>query len=272
MKNGKSEVMVSILCCVYNHEPYLRQCLDGFVSQKTTFPFEAIIHDDLSTDGSAAIIKEYAEKYPDIIKPYFEKENQFSKHDGSLFKIIYPLCKGKYTAMCEGDDYWTDPLKLQKQVDIMENDPSLAFCFHRCKSTSGANVYPDEPPSNRLTAKHIILHHYIPTASLLYRTELMDDVDDFNLTIGDIPMEIQLAMQGDVYFIDEYMSVYRNDNNNSLTHNREHRKKSINVRVKLYYKLLKKYKFKRYSIYLLYSLVHSIAQLPLIVRNVYLRK
>lgn len=86
--------MLSIRCMVYNHEPYLRDCLEGFVMQKTTFRFEAIVHDDASTDGSATIIKEYAEKYPDIIKPIYETENQYSKRDGSLGHIMHEACKG----------------------------------------------------------------------------------------------------------------------------------------------------------------------------------
>lgn len=124
-----NQPLVSIRCLVYNHEPYLRQCLDGFVMQKTSFAFEAIVHDDASTDGSAAIIREYAEKYPDIIKPIYEKENQYSKHDGSIRRImnaaIHPAAK--YIAMCEGDDYWIDPLKLQKQVDFLEANPEYGL-------------------------------------------------------------------------------------------------------------------------------------------------
>lgn len=124
--------LVSIRCLVYNHEPYLRQCLDGFVMQQTNFPFEAIVHDDASTDGSAAIIREYAEKYPDIIKPIYETENQYSKHDGSIARImdaaIHP--NSKYIAFCEGDDYWTDPNKLQIQVDFLESHPDYVICTH----------------------------------------------------------------------------------------------------------------------------------------------
>lgn len=119
------EVLVSIKCAVYNHEPYLRQCLEGFVMQKTNFRFEAIVHDDASTDGSAAIIREYAEAYPEIIKPIYETENQYSKRDGSLTRIMNAACKGKYIAICEGDDYWIDPMKLQKQVDILESDDNV---------------------------------------------------------------------------------------------------------------------------------------------------
>ena len=86
MQNNEQPLMVTIRCTVFNHERYLRECLDGFVMQKTNFRFEAIVHDDASTDGSAAIIKEYAEKYPDIIKPIYETENQYSKHDGISWK------------------------------------------------------------------------------------------------------------------------------------------------------------------------------------------
>ena len=110
----------------------MRQCLDGFVMQQTTFPFEAIVHDDASTDGSAAIIREYAERYPDIIKPIYETENQYSKHDGSIQRImdaaIHP--NAKYIATCEGDDYWTDPHKLQLQVDFLESHPDYVASSH----------------------------------------------------------------------------------------------------------------------------------------------
>ena len=125
--------LVSIRCLVYNHEPFLRQCLDGFVMQQTTFPFEAIIHDDASTDGSAAILREYAEKYPGIIKPIYETENQWGK--GTISKTmnaaIHP--NSKYIAVCEGDDYWTDPKKLQLQVDFLESHPDYSFSVHEYK-------------------------------------------------------------------------------------------------------------------------------------------
>lgn len=126
----KGDPLVTIRCMVYNHEPYLRQCLDGFVMQQTSFPFEAIIHDDASTDGSAAIIREYAEKYPDIIKPIFETENQWGK--GTISKTMDAAMhpNSKYIALCEGDDYWTDPHKLQLQVDFLEFHPDYSFTVH----------------------------------------------------------------------------------------------------------------------------------------------
>ena len=131
-KNSQQGVpLVTIRCTVYNHEPFLRQCLDGFVMQQTTFPFEAIIHDDASTDGSAAIIREYAEKYPNIIKPIYETENKYSKR-GQISKIMDAAMhpSSKYIATCEGDDYWTDPHKLQIQVDFLESHPDYVISSH----------------------------------------------------------------------------------------------------------------------------------------------
>ena len=113
----QEQIQVTIICDAFNHAPYIRNTLDHFVNQRVNFPFEILIHDDASTDGTAEIIREYAEKYPDIIKPILETENQYSKHDGSLERIMNEAATGKYVAWCEGDDCWIDPLKLQKQVD-----------------------------------------------------------------------------------------------------------------------------------------------------------
>ncbi len=109
--------VVSVICLTYNHAPYIKECLDGFLMQKTDFTFEVIIHDDASTDGTTDIIREYAAKYPDIIKPIIQAENQYSKHHdfNKILQVCIDRSKGKYIAMCEGDDYWTDSLKFHKQ-------------------------------------------------------------------------------------------------------------------------------------------------------------
>lgn len=150
-------LMVTIRCIAYNHGPYIRQCLEGFVMQKTNFRFEAIVHDDASTDSTATIIREYAEKYPNIIKPIFETENQYSKYDGSLQRIMDHACMhGKYVALCEGDDYWIDPYKLQKQVDFLESHPEYIYSCHRYNILDmqtheyklASNIYFDKHPSD----------------------------------------------------------------------------------------------------------------------------
>lgn len=121
--------LVSVRCITYNHEPYIAQALDGFMMQVTDFPFEVIVHDDASTDRTADIIREYEAKYPKIIKAIYETENQYSKHDGSLRRIINAACKGKYIAFCEGDDYWIVENKLQMQVDFLENDTNISLVY-----------------------------------------------------------------------------------------------------------------------------------------------
>ena len=122
--------LVSICCTTYNHAQFIRQCLDGFMMQQTSFPFEVLIHDDASTDGTADIIREYEAKYPGIIKPIYQTENQYSKGVKISATYQFPRAQGKYIAMCEGDDYWTDPHKLQKQVDFLESNPGYSLCSH----------------------------------------------------------------------------------------------------------------------------------------------
>jgi glycosyltransferase involved in cell wall biosynthesis len=128
----RSKPLVSICCITYNHAPYIRDAIEGFLMQKTNFPFEIIIHDDASTDGTAEIVKEYTDKYPELIVPILQKENQYSKSVGTRISSTYvwPKARGKYIALCEGDDYWTDPLKLQKQFDFMEANPEYSITYH----------------------------------------------------------------------------------------------------------------------------------------------
>ena len=125
--------LVSVYCLAYNHEKYIRETLEGFMRQKTDFSYEVIVHDDASTDGTANIIREYAEKYPEIIKPIIQTENQYSKGLLIFHSFIYPHIRGKYLAVCEGDDYWCDEYKLQKQVDWMEAHPDYSLCAHNSK-------------------------------------------------------------------------------------------------------------------------------------------
>lgn len=126
--------LVSICCLTYNHRPFIEKCLESFLMQKTTFPVEILIHDDCSTDGTDDVIREYAKKYPELIYPLFEEENQYSKPGRESMDFFnYRRAHGKYIAYCEGDDYWIDPLKLQKQVDFMEANQEYSVTFHRCK-------------------------------------------------------------------------------------------------------------------------------------------
>ncbi|HZV68629.1 MAG TPA: glycosyltransferase [Saprospiraceae bacterium] len=130
-KGQGSTPLASISCMTFNHAPFIRQCLDHLLSQKTNFPFEIVIHDDASTDGTKEIVEEYVLRYPDIIFPYYQNENQYSKGLRGLPSMYnYPRCRGRYIAICEGDDYWPDPLKLQRQVDFLESHQDYVLTFH----------------------------------------------------------------------------------------------------------------------------------------------
>lgn len=127
-------ILVSIDCSTYNHEQYISQALNGFLKQKTNFHFEIIVHDDASTDNTAKIIKKYQSQFPYLFRCIYQSENQYSKNEKNIWgDITFPLARGKYIALCEGDDYWTDPFKLQKQVDFLENNKDYSICFHRYK-------------------------------------------------------------------------------------------------------------------------------------------
>lgn len=226
MADNISPLMVTIRCITYNHEPYIRQCLEGFVMQKTNFRFEAIVHDDASTDGTAAIIREYAEKYPNIIKPIFEAENQHSKRDGSLTRIMDAYMNGKYIAMCEGDDYWIDPLKLQKQVDFLEANPEYVMCFHAAVETWEDNSKLDELFSNienrDYSGIEIFKRWIVPTASTVYRSWACKDPfllhvrENKRIIFGDTLLFCSLSRLGRIRGMDDVMSVYRR-NQNSMT-------------------------------------------------------
>ena len=124
-------ILVSICCVTYNHQPYIKDCLDSFLMQKGNFDIEVLIHDDASTDGTKEIIEAYKEKYPDIFFPIFQIENQYSKgFRGFTARYNFPRCRGKYIALCEGDDYWTDPTKIQQQVDFLENNEAYVLTGH----------------------------------------------------------------------------------------------------------------------------------------------
>lgn len=256
MNNGAENIIVSIQCLVYNHEPYLRQCLDGFVMQKTTFKFEAIVHDDVSTDGSVAIIREYAEKFPDIIKPIYEKENQYSKRDGSIDKIMNEACRGKYIAICEGDDYWIDPLKLQKQVDFMESNPEYTLCASNGfifwdNLLNQPQYFNDIKISSEVTIEQLIKKWMFPTASLLFRKNILDDYPNWAKKIysGDQTLILISVYKGRVYCLADLTCVYRKSEMNvhSISRNMDKNVMFLAEQKLLLYQLYYEYSKNKYN-------------------------
>ena len=220
--NNDNPILVAIKCLVYNHEPYLRDCLEGFVMQKTNFRFVAVVHDDVSTDNSATIIREYAEKYPSIIKPIFETENQWSKHDGSIERIVNDAIAAtgaKYIAMCEGDDYWTNPYKLQKQVDVLEADDNVGLCFTRVgilEQSSGIVDLNSMKEDATWDFESLLLSEPQITSTVLFRSSLYmayrQEVD-FKIQNGELMGDTQLwlyfAAKSKVAFLPDITSTYR---------------------------------------------------------------
>lgn len=199
-------LMVSIRCTAYNHESYIRQCLEGFVMQKTNFRFEAIVHDDASTDGTAAIIREYAEKYPDIIKPIYETENQYSTRN--LTRIMDEHTHGKYVAICEGDDYWIDPLKLQKQVDFLENNPDVSLVFsNRVVFNELTNTKHNLCYNKRYyTSKDLLGGEILGIQTVCCRRECLTSNASIN---GDILIPYNSSLHGKLYCLPDITAVYR---------------------------------------------------------------
>ena len=215
----EKDILVTVRCVTYNHEPYIRQCLEGFIMQKTNFRFIAVVHDDASTDGTAEIVQEYANKYPNIILPILQKENQYSKGYDIIRKILDEHTHSKYVAICEGDDYWTDPLKLQKQFNWLENHPDYSACFHQAIIHYEGSDIPDEMcgeiEDKDYTGLEIFkFNHRPPTASFFMKTSIYDcavykKFIESHLTFGDTPTFLACAHEGKIRGMKDIMSVYR---------------------------------------------------------------
>lgn len=212
--------LVSICSITYNHAPYIRQCLDSMLMQKTNFPFEIIINDDCSTDGTTEIIREYAERHPDIIHPIFHEENQYSKGVRGMFvNFVFPKARGKYIAICEGDDYWTDPLKLQKQIDFLEAHPEYTMCFHNAiehyEFGDNAEHVFSTVRDDEYTGIEIYKDWTVPTASVVFKKEVCSTsifkqaINNKNFIFTDIIIFLSCATVGKLRGMSDVMSVYR---------------------------------------------------------------
>lgn len=210
--------VVSIICDTYNHVNYLAECLDSLVNQQTNFNFEILVHDDASNDGTDLIVKQFSEKYPDLIKPIIQKENQYSKGVSIWKNFQAPRIKGKYVCICEGDDYWIDKHKLQKQFDFLENNSEYGMVYSKVK------IFNQE--QNQITGTYgasysahteIYEHNLIPTLSVMMRSvyyiQFLDFMEINKLNnvwkMGDYPLWIWIAEKSKIHFIDEYTAVYR---------------------------------------------------------------
>ncbi|MBP3805790.1 MAG: glycosyltransferase [Oribacterium sp.] len=222
-----NEYLLTIWCFAYNFADYIRDTFEGFLIQETNFKFRVIVFDDASTDGTSDIVQEYANKYPEIFVPYISKENtyyQYEKRLDILNSLRIDYQRGKYIAECEGDDYWIDPLKLQKQVDYLESNPECSMVVHPAYWVDELNetkrVLPQVSESRYLTKWEIIAEEgtRIQTASFVYRADDVSIDMEFGLyTYGEYHRRLYEFAKGRVYCMKEPMSVYRANHKGSWT-------------------------------------------------------
>lgn len=207
--------LVSILCDTYNHENFIRDTLQGFLNQETNFPFEIIVHDDASTDRTAAIVKEFADQYPLIIKPVFQTVNQYSQKNNFWSDVTFPKAKGKYIALCEGDDYWIDTLKLQKQVDFLENNAEYAITwtdfFTKKESEMVPNDFKDTLPDiYTIDFDNLFVPYCTYTLTSVFRKTAVDPLDYKKFAYGKDNTLYALALcNGKGAYMNFQSSVYR---------------------------------------------------------------
>ena len=221
----QAKPMVSVSLITYNHENYIGQALEGCLMQQTDFPFEILVHDDASEDRTPEIIRSYEIRWPSLINVIYQAKNQYSQGRNVLI-INNKRASGKYVAFLEGDDYWTDPYKLQKQVDILEKHPECIACHHWHKyaeiDTEGNFVEVPAPLNGYLsseigTLRDIFANRLrIKTRTVMYRN-IFNEIDFppewfYSVAYGDVPISMIMGGYGDFYFIDEPMAVYRKTN------------------------------------------------------------
>lgn len=218
---------VSIWMITYNHQDSIGQAIDSLLMQKTQFPFEIVIGEDTSPDRTREVILAYQRKHPEIIRLLLWRKNA-----GMMLNCVRTLeaCRGEYIAFCEGDDYWTDPEKLQRQVDLMDGNPQMALCHHEVDYVSyegGQRVrlkaFPPESQRGPRQARHLIEENFIQTCSLMIRRSFIPELDAgfLTLNLGDWPLCYLAAENGDIGYIARNMADYRIHVNNQWNHKSE---------------------------------------------------
>jgi len=248
----KQEGKVLSVCLItYNHGAYIRQAIEGVLMQKVNFSWELVIADDCSKDDTRKILLEYKEKYPEKIHLILQDKN-VGPMKNWIDLISYPT--SKYIAYFEGDDYWIDDLKLQKQVDFFEKNPEFSLSFHNVEVANmieGYNYTYPTPPKEVLTVKDMLFKHYIPSCSIMFvREKLTIPFPQWFVSckMGDIPMELMLADQGKVKYFPEKMGLYRK-HGGGLTLNKEQIKAGRKAYLDVYRKLNKHFNYKYWYLF-----------------------
>lgn len=210
-----NKIKVSICCVTYNQQEYIKEALDTFLKQKTNFKYEIIVHDDASTDNTVKIIKQYSKKYPNLVIPILEKENQYNIKPNSILEICFKKARGKYIALCDGDDGFIDKNKLMKQIEYMDANPNISLCTHSTKvvDTNGNFIENISPYPNGIVNIEMFLKDTksMHTSSMVFRKRDIKKLPNYfhQATVGDLPLKLHLLSLGDGYHFDKVMSFYR---------------------------------------------------------------
>lgn len=222
MDISKLEYKVSVRLMTFMHANFIKDAMDGIMMQKTNFMVEVVVGDDFSTDGTIDIIKEYVNTNNVHIKILDRKINdeywQKRQRHGRLYNFINILenCSGKYTALLDGDDYWIDPLKLQKQVDFLEANSDYSLCFHDAlilweDKIRAPKYFCSNDQKQTSTIEDVIEKWFMPSASMVIRKDYITPLPEWFKDIynGDWALQMLLADKGKIRYIDKVMSVYR---------------------------------------------------------------
>lgn len=220
-RGDTSTPIVSVSCLTFNHEKFIEDALEGFLIQKTDFPFEVLIHDDASTDRTPKILAEYQKKYPRLFRCFYQAENTYTKPNKKEFrKPFLDAPKGKYIALCDGDDFWTDPLKIMKQVNLLENNQCYSMCFSNSTvcDVDGRMINPSRVPGayKRDVRQIDILNGFCPpTNTILLRSDYLNAIRSYmtdKVINMDYFISCLMAEYGEIGYMDEVVAAYRKHN------------------------------------------------------------
>lgn len=208
------EKLVSCHIITYNQKDFVRQCIDGVLMQETTFDYELVIGDDFSTDGTRELILEYANNYPNKIQLNLRNKRGKGVPGKENFLTTLALCKNKYVSLCDGDDYWTDPHKLQKQVDFLEANPDYAICAHNVQILSQNGTVKSEIKKSVIenaTIGDLANGMSIYTPSCVFRNGLFGELPSWfiDCPVGDYALHMLNAQYGKIKILPDIMAVYR---------------------------------------------------------------
>lgn len=269
------ETLITVICLTYNHEKYISRCIDSIINQDTSFKYEILIHDDCSTDSTSKIVKEYAEKYPNLIRTIIQEHNQYSLGINIVDDLVIPISKGEYIAICEGDDYWVDKNKLQRQIEAMRKNDNCWICAHEVQivNREGSKIIGKIAPDkkNKIFGVDDVIKgdgDFVGTNSLLIKKDAFLKYSNIRKIYPlDYFLQVMGALNGGMLYLNKTMSAYRFCSEGSWTERMQNNKEQFCIHYqrmilalenldnvtngKYYYTIRKKINYQKYNLFML---------------------